>query len=112
MLKYIWWYIICWKHKNMMSHEFMEQYMLVLMAGRRCAYDLAHVAGTLYGHSSTSSMFSERAEMWQNLFTPQGGKDYRHRLHKDIQELEIKLEKLENLCEFHNIDLPYEKIPF
>lgn len=58
------------------------------------------------------TMFSKRTEMWQNLFTPRGGKDYRHKLHIDIMDLEMKVERLEELCEKNNIELPYEKIPF
>ncbi len=107
----LWFYIVCWKHRNVLSHEFLEQYMLILKAARRCAYDLAHAGGNLYG-TPYAEFYSKRARMWQNLFTPQGGKDYRHDLHIKITDLESKLELLEELCEKNNIELPYETIPF
>lgn len=52
--------------------------------------------------------------MWLNVFNPgQDGKNYRHQLHRDIEQLEREVERLQELCEaaginYHNgQDIPF-----
>jgi hypothetical protein len=85
------------------QNEYLE---LLVKAARRCAYDLAHAADSIPRHDEFHKVFTERAYMWQKVFTPgDDGKNYRHRLHGVIGDLERKIEKLRKRCEDNNIDI-------
>lgn len=108
-MRKLWFYMVCWKHRNDTRFEFFEQYTLILKAARRCAYDMNHCASDLsMANSQTGkkSLFDyhEMSQMWQELFSPTGGKDYRHRLHLNAWELESEIKRLKRLCADNNID--------
>lgn len=51
--------------------------------------------------------------MWLDIFSPTGGKDYRHDLHREIDSLEYEIKRLENVCK--SAGIKYEDpdaIPF
>lgn len=81
----------------------MEEYTLLLKAARRCAYDLSHSA---WGNQTPelADRFETRARMWINIFSPDGVKDYRHRLHNDIDKLELRIDRLREFCTKNGLD--------
>lgn len=95
--------------------ERFSQVQLELMtkAGRRCAYDLRHAASCIHDPAE-QQLFHDRAYMWLNVFNPgSDGKNYRHRLHIEIDRLETRIEKLVALCEAAGIDVHSDQdIPF
>lgn len=81
-----------------------EQLELITKAGRRCAYDLLHAASCIRNERE-AKIFHERAYMWLNVFNPgDDGKNYRHRLHREIEILEDHVAELQQLCAKHGID--------
>lgn len=104
------------KWKNTPYSDMVQIHELTIMAARRCAYDLNHASQEIfrftYLHGEKSIIdYEARARHWLNIFSPTGGKDYRHRLHTQISELEFKVEKLKKLLKENNI--PFEEdIPF
>ncbi|MDS1141764.1 hypothetical protein RE432_15085 [Pusillimonas sp. SM2304] len=89
------------------QRELME---LIVKAGRRCAYDLAHAADWLPDPGSQAT-YRARAKMWINIFDPANGpKDYRHRLHQEIFMLERRIERLKALCIKHGVDANHPDI--
>lgn len=113
-MKWLWFYIVCWKHRDDTRFEMLQQYTLVLKAARRCGYDLRHAADSFFRieNAADHRFYSDRAEGWLDIFAPTGAKDYRHRLHMDIWELEMKVEKLKKLCEENGIEHDADDIPF
>lgn len=84
---------------------------LCTKAGRRCAYDLQHACGDMRD-SEYARMLRKRADMWLQIFNPANGmKDYRARLHNDIFNLEMRVERLQAILKEHNLSDP-EEIPF
>ena len=71
----------------------LEQYTLVLKAARRCAYDLGHAASECKDRDM-GKLYHARHNMWLEIFSPTGGKDYRHDLHRQIAQLEREIEDL------------------
>lgn len=81
-----------------------EQLSLIVKAARRCAYDLRHAADMIPFEDTFSKVFRDRADHWLTVFNPaDDGKNYRHRLHYDILDLESEVERLKKLCEAHGI---------
>jgi len=82
------------------QRELME---LVVKAGRRCAYDLAHAADSL-SDSGQRDIFRARAQHWLGIFNPANGpKDYRHRLHQELVMQDFRIERLKALCIKHGV---------
>jgi hypothetical protein len=76
-----------------------------------CAGDLG-MSEIKSGYTSVID-YHERSQMWQELFSPTGGKDYRHRLHLNAWELESEIKRLKSLCADNNIDsTDPDAIPF
>lgn len=104
------------KWKDTPYSEMVQINELTIMAARRCAYDLAHASQDINSFSYIYNEkifidYEERARHWQHIFSPTGGKEYRHRLHVKISELEFEVEKLKNLLKEN--DIPFEEdIPF
>lgn len=67
---------------------------LLLKAARRCAYDLSHAASEISVTGGDSTLFYERAQMWQRTFSPDGLKLYHSELSNKIQMLERELHDL------------------
>lgn len=119
-MKWLWFYIVCWKHRSDTHEQLFEQYTLVLKAARRCAYDMDHAATTIWrlGRDKGDTrgdceFYSERSREWLKIFSPTGGKDYRHRLHDDIRHLEYEIERLKKVCEENGVDhVDPDAIPF
>jgi hypothetical protein len=118
MFKKLWFYVICWKYRNTPFFELADQYSLLLKAARRCSYDMSHCSSELdMALSRTNEKaiidFHERSRMWLGLFNPDGGKDYRHRLHHDINNLDLEISRLKRLCDEHKINHEDpDRIPF
>lgn len=114
-MKWLWFYIICWKHRNDTRFEFFEQYTLILKAARRCGYDLHHAAANMFWSTTEDKeykFYADRADGWLDIFSPTGAKDYRHKLHMDIWNLEMKVKKLQKLCDENGIEHDGDEIPF
>lgn len=90
-------------HLSSPWRDMTEEYTLLLKSARRCAYDLSHAA---WGPTTPdmSDMFERRARMWLNIFSPDGMKDYRHRLHNDIDKLEFRIQRLRDFCVKNDLD--------
>lgn len=75
-----------------------ELFEVIVKAGRRCAYDLRHAGGQLTMNPQTreeGKLFEARAQMWLTIFDPANGpKDYRSRLHDEIDRLELEVSRL------------------
>lgn len=89
-----------------------EMIELVCKAGRRCCYDLAHAVSLL--PESEYDYWKAREVGWRTLF--ESGtevKDYRHRLHLEVDRLLREVEKLQKLLVENGIELPDNPdIPF
>ena len=84
-----------------------EIHRLIVKAGRRCAYDLLHAAGT-QKDAAEGEIYERRARMWLGIFNPADeGKSYRDRLHMDIMQLEGQVEKYRKWFESRAIPDPY-----
>jgi hypothetical protein len=86
-----------------------EQVELLVKAARRCAHDLAHAGSdvyyTPYDKKARAKFWAERAQMWLDMFYPgNDGKNYRHKLYSDIENLEQQVEELKRVCLEHGID--------
>lgn len=83
-----------------------------MFAARRCAYDLKHAGSELeIAGSRFENDYNERADMWLDIFTPDGTKQYRHILHREITMQEIRIKEYKELLKKHNIPFN-DNIPF
>jgi len=73
-----------------------ETLAITVRCARRCAYDLAHAADFIPA-GEWERLYQARARHWQQLFSSGASmKDYRLRLHDDIEARDITIEKLRN----------------
>jgi hypothetical protein len=73
-----------------------EHYLILLKSARRCAYDLRHAGSELNMQKEKPFLdFEQRAQMWIDIFAPDGVKNYRLDLHNEIFRLELKIKELE-----------------
>lgn len=95
---------------NSPAHVLVEEHLLLVLAARRCAYDLKHAASELERYDASDN-YSDRCEMWLNIFTPDGTKIYRSRFHREINQLERDIEKYKKVLEENGIkydpDVPF-----
>lgn len=95
------------------TSEYIE---LLMKAGRRCAYDLRHAADSIENDSEFRNIMYKRASHWQTVFNPANEqKNYRHKLHNMIDELEDINAQLIKRCKANGIDvsdLEDDDIPF
>ena len=87
-----------------------EQHALILMAGRRCAFDLKHAANSIRD-AERSSRYLDRAEMWLSIFSPCGSSEYRHRLHREISEKEYMIRRYQKILKEYGIE-DFSEEPF
>ncbi len=94
----------------------IEQLELTTKAARRCAHDLQHCASDVWhclDRNKQCEFWHERAQFWQSVFYPdRGPKNYRAKLHTEIDDLYCQLERLRKLLAEHGIDDPTQDIPF
>lgn len=88
--------------------EYQELNRLLIKAGRRCAYDLAHAAAG-QRRPSMSKLYHDRAIYWQGIFIPDSyGTEYRDNLHREIANLKAELKdrtaKYQALLSQHQIE--------
>lgn len=89
-----------------------ELVSLLVKAGRRVSYDLKHTLPYI-SDKAMKEMFSERANYFLALFNMDTqGKDYRHRLHRDISDLEYEVKRLEGILDANGIEHLRDDIPF
>ena len=106
-----------WKHRDTPHAHLAETLDLVTLAARRCAYDLKHAGNSLIirgseGHE-TGEWYVERSRMWVDIFDPtDNGKHYRHALHREISQLEHRIEGYQKLLASHGIEDPHPNFPF
>ena len=104
--------IIRWDLRSTPLCELKEMYVLLIMAGRRCSYDMLHCAsdskdGTL------QDLWHSRAYMWRQVFEVDSGKKYRHELHHRIYALEERVATYEKILKENNFPFtPFDDIPF
>ena len=89
-----------------------ELVALAVKAGRRASYDLLH-ACDLIKDAEQAKFFRDRANHWLDIFSIDNGvKDYRHRLHCQIWELETKVKNLTRALNDAGIEADPDGIPF
>lgn len=76
-----------------------ETLAITIRCARRCAYDLSHAADLLPDDKSLAGSFkphfAAKADHWQGLFSSGASmKDYRLRLHSDLDEQVRLVERL------------------
>lgn len=83
-----------------------EELELMVKAGRRCMHDLDHAACDLSVYNrAASTLWSERAALWRGVFYPgRDQKNYRSRLHSEIDRLADELARMRKLCDEHGVD--------
>jgi hypothetical protein len=93
--------LVRWVHRPSASKDLPEEhlaahYLILLKSARRCAYDLRHAAGELFmeGKDGPYQMYQDRAEAWLKIFAPDGIKEYRLELHREIDRLEWEIKAL------------------
>lgn len=85
---------------------------LTIKAGRRLMHDFYHLLSEVPDNNQFKKVYTERAEMWKTIFySDDGPKNYRARLHLDLDNLEMENNRLKRLLKAHKID-PDEKYPF
>lgn len=108
---------LLWRRWRDTPHSHLaEIHELVILAARRCAYDLKHASDgiivPLYDKED-GKMFLDRAHHWLSIFTTNDqGKQYRHRLHQDLGCAENKIKLYRKWFEDNNIEDPYPDLPF
>lgn len=86
--------------------ESVEALELTLRSARRCAYDLRHAAEIL-DDQVMSLLFRQRADHYVKLFQSGNSmKDYRHELHRTIEDLEMKVDSLRAVLKENNVPDP------
>ena len=98
-------------------YELLADYETLIRLARRCAYDLSHVADAIPDDSFylTSLRMDERARMWVTLFAKGNpGKDYRHKLAAEKQDLARQLDALHDWCKERGLTPPDRRdaVPF
>lgn len=90
-----------------------EIYELIVKAGRRCAYDLAHAAGEI-DDREMSKHFHARSHMWLDVFYMEdGGKQYRHKLHHIISMQDMVINRYRELAKEHGLNNDFDgELPF
>lgn len=103
-----------WHRRNTPAQELKALNELLVKAGRRVTYDLAHAVSELPADSPSLEIFQDRISHWHGVFNPADfGKNYRNRLMNQISDLESEVHRLEQLCEKHGIDHHHpDKLPF
>ncbi len=92
-----------------------QHFEILTKSARRCAYDLRHAADDLSSYVGPDHYvdFSQRANQWLEIFAPDGIKNYRLDLHREITMLESQVRRLTDLCKANGIDDPiFSERPF
>lgn len=102
---------------NSEPQEFFAQHLeLLTKSARRCAYDLRHAADDVERYMPASERYVDwgvRANMWLDIFSPDGLKNYRTELHQEIMSLNVKIGALarrlkENDIEYRDIHMHWD----
>lgn len=103
-------------HTAQILHDTIETLEITIRTARRCAYDLKHCSDALvcserhgrhHRDDETAQMFRERADFYVRLF--QNGnsmKDYRLKLHGDLDDANDTITKLRAILAEHKLDDP------
>ncbi len=98
------------KDNSDILRDTVETLELTIRAARRCAYDLGHAADLIAlgrMNEEMATLFRERSKHYIGLFQSGNSmKDYRHRLHDEINEHESTIERLRAVLAEHKIDDP------
>lgn len=96
-----------------------ETLAITVRCARRCAYDLSHAADMIpddlsHFYGPWRKRMQDKADYWQSLFSSGASmKDYRLRLHRDLDERDHKIEKLRaRLVELGHSQWLDEEVPF
>lgn len=79
----------------------IDDYNILIMAARRCAYDLGHAANEI---DRPTIDYSQRHKIWLKLFEHDGIKNYRNEMLKEIFDLKIEVKHLKELLKKHGIE--------
>jgi hypothetical protein len=108
-----------WLRYNMPTRELRAINEMLIKAGRRCAYDLAHAASYIstQGDPTDTSfyeIFQERSDHWKGVFNPTNvGKDYYNAAQVEHARLEREIVRLKQVCQAAGIDYrDPERYPF
>lgn len=91
MIRKLW---LKWKYRDLSRSALRAHYDLLLKSARRCAHDLDHVVGDLPLHSMMQNEMAMRARHWLDVFSPDGVKNYRLKLHEELDSLERENDSL------------------
>lgn len=94
-----------------------ETLAITIRCARRCAYDLAHAAEMMPAtgwQSKFSTLYAERAQHWQGLFSSGASmKSYRLELHREIESRDRIIETLrEELRSMGHSGFGPNEVPF
>ena len=103
----------CWRWRDTPIEHLIEIHELIVMAARRCAYDLKHASAEIKNQDA-GEFYETASQHWLNIFNCANmGKEYRHRLHREIMDRDHKLQQYRNWLEEQEIEDPYpDDIPF
>lgn len=82
-----------------------EHYHLLLKSAIRCMRDLDHCVAFI-DNAKIRNLFSKRLEVWGTIFSPDGMRDYKHRLHNEIRNLEMENAALKKVLAEAGIPMP------
>ena len=85
------------------AEHLAAHYEILLKSARRCAYDLAHAADPGIAEHID---IDQRARDWLDIFAPDGVKNYRLRMHRDILSLESQVHKLYEMAKGAGLNPP------
>jgi len=86
----------------------LDDYNTLVRLARRCAYDLRHTVDAIpQDHFMIARLrMNEAANYWTSLFAKGNpGKDYRLKMHSEIEDLRKRNDKLLKLCRDNNVDV-------
>lgn len=89
-----------------------EMLELSIKAGRRMMHDYKHMLSEIPEDNLFKDDFKERAQTWESIFYPDNGmKNYRAKLHKEIERLQWELDHANKKLKEHGLsqddDLPF-----
>lgn len=106
--------LLKWFWRDTSRSELEQIHELVVLAARRCAYDLKHAGSQIQIECKDDFInYCERADHWLAIFNAGSqGKHYRHELHLELNNALYLIERYRSFLKKEGIKDPYPDDPF
>jgi hypothetical protein len=88
-----------WKFRDYSQESLAESYAMLIKLARRCAHDLDHAVSFIPEDTWPLEMLEPRSRQWLKIFSPSGVKNYRTKLHDQLDDLEMEVALLRRQLE-------------